>query len=491
VGAHDTHNHPQKPQRHQIAANTPIVRPMMNRPITRRQFVQALAFTAAIPSSFAQDAYAGQYLSASKTKTKLLDGEAPYTDHWQFKTASGHPVIHARQGQELHLRLFNEVDETLWLHFFGLRGPTDMTTVQVAPGVGNSVEVVFTPPDAGTFWFGPLISASKQRDMGLAGMLIVDEATPQNLNDIPMIFDDWSLTENAAINPDFTNLNTAAGEGRIGNWFTVNGQFKPRIALDPAKPARLRMLNVANARTMKLALKGAEGHIIARDGQPTWPTPLGLEPLTLCPGQRVDLLLTEAQDQVVIALETFEDVVEVAFLETTNYGLKPLPTHFQLPANPWALPTSTATPRKLNFAIEGGLKGGLKSAKVNKDVLDLRAMLEQGLAWSLGGNAGLGSPPLFEAALGAVLHITFDNRTAYDQPLHIHGQVWSQLPNQSPATIGPPPPPVWSDTLVIPAKSSRTVQCVASNPGTWAIQSLVAERSDAGLIASFLVSDMP
>ena len=57
--------------------------------------------------------------------------------------------------------------------------------------------------------------------------------------------------------------------------------------------------------------------------------------------------------------------------------------------------------------------------------------------------------------------------------------------------IGPPAPPVWSDVLVVAAKSQSRVQMVADNPGTWAIQSLVAERCDAGLIASFVVSDMP
>jgi hypothetical protein len=32
---------------------------------------------------------------------------------------------------------------------------------------------------------------------------------------------------------------------------------------------------------------------------------------------------------------------------------------------------------------------------------------------------------------------------------------------------------------------------VADNSGTWAIQSLMAERCDAGLIGAFTVADMP
>jgi FtsP/CotA-like multicopper oxidase with cupredoxin domain len=277
----------------------------------------------------------------------------------------------------------------------------------------------------------------------------------------------------------------------LGNWFTVNGKFKPRITLDPTKPTRLRMLNVANTRTMEIVLKGVDGHIIARDGQPILPQPLGLESLSLAPGQRMDLLLSEAQDLSVIALKPFADVVEVAFLETKAYGTKPLPVNFQLPPNPISVIDTSLLPRAITIDIEGGLKGGLKSAKVNKDVLELRAMLEQGLTWSIGGSAGIGSPLLFDVQKGELLHLAFDNRTAFDQPLHVHGHVWSPVDEAAPAFIGPKPAPQWSDTAIIPAKSKRTLQLLADNPGTWAIQSLLAERSDAGLIAPFIVSDMP
>jgi FtsP/CotA-like multicopper oxidase with cupredoxin domain len=465
--------------------------PMMNRPINRRQFAQGIVLAACVSPAFAQDASGVQFLTAAKTKTQLLDGETPKTEHWHFKTESGKPVLRAKQGQEFRLRLLNELDETLWLHFFGVRGPTDMMTVQVEPGSDNALEVVFTPPDAGTFWFGPLIQASKQRELGLTGLLIVEESTPQPFTDVPLIFDDWSLSDIGVIDPDFTNLNRAAGEGRLGNWFTVNGKFKPRIALDPTKPTRLRMLNVANTRTMEIALKGVDGHIIARDGQPILPQPLGLESISLAPGQRMDLLLSEAQDLSVIALKPFTDVVEVAFLETKAYGTKPLPVNFQLPPNPISVIDTSLLPRAITIDIEGGLKGGLKSAKVNKDVLELRAMLEQGLTWSIGGSAGIGSPLLFDVQKGELLHLAFDNRTAFDQPLHVHGHVWSPVDEAAPAFIGPKPAPQWSDTAIIPAKSKRTLQLLADNPGTWAIQSLLAERSDAGLIAPFIVSDMP
>jgi FtsP/CotA-like multicopper oxidase with cupredoxin domain len=465
----------------------------MMRHMNRRRFAQGFALAATLRNSrgWAQDIPQTQTLVAEKTSTRLLGPESPPTEQWHFKTAMGGSVIRAKQGQELRLLVSNTLDEPIWLHFFGLRGPSEMMTVQVSENNPTGVEVVFTPPDAGTFWIGSLLNASKQREMGLSALLIVDEAEEQPYEDIPLIFDDWSLDDDGKIEGDFANLDRAAGEGRLGNWFTVNGSLKPRISLNAEKPARLRLLNVANTRSLKIDVKGLDGLILARDGQPIWPRAIAIGGLELAPGQRADILVTDAQEQVVIAIDLFEDVVEAAFFDAKDYGHKTLPRDLRLPVNPVSGMDSSIIPRDITLAIEGGLKGGLQKSKVGKDELDLRAMLEQGLAWAIGGSSGLGSPPIFGAKRGEVLALTFDNKTMFEQVLHIHGHVWTSLPPVADNAYGPNLPLNWTDTLVIAAKQRAKVFMVADNPGTWAIQSLMAERCDAGLIGAFTVSDMP
>ncbi len=458
--------------------------------MNRRQFAGGVALLSIVPQALAQNQYSVQTITAARTKTRLLGPESPPTEHWHFRTVTGQPIVRAKQGEELRLRLVNELDEPLWLHFFGVRAAADMMTVNVLPGVGSALDVVFTPPDAGTFWFGPLLNASKHREMGLAGMLIVEEADPVNYADVPLIFDDWMIGEDGKIDADFANLERASGDGRLGNWFTVNATFKPRILLPKEQTVRLRLLNVANTRSMNIAFKGVEAMVVARDGQTILPTPLGIKTLELEPGQRADVVLTEAQDQVVIALDLFEDVVEAAFLDATGYGKKTAAL-LAIPANPIPAIDPSVPIRQIAIALEGGQRGGLKSARVGKDTLDLRAMLEQGLAWSIGGNAGLGSPPLFEASHGENLFLRFENKTAFAQPLYVHGHVWRVDPPPKNGFIGPQLPAVWTDTANVPAKSTVQVFLVATNPGTWAIQSLLAERSDAGLIGAFTVADMP
>lgn len=462
---------------------------------TRRQVLTALAAAMAMPRlAVAQetlpDATAGQFLSAEKTQRQLMGPEVAPTDLWHFRTQGKLPVLRAKQGQEFRLRVFNTLEEDLWLHFFGVRGLSDMMTVGVPAGADNNMEVVFTPPDAGTFWFGPLINASRQRDMGLTGLLIVEEAAPPvAFTDIPLIIDDWILDEGGRMDQSFGALDAAIGAGRMGNWFTVNGAYKPRFEVDRSKPTRLRLLNVCNTRSVSLQLKNVDVIIIAEDGQPVAPRAPGLDALTLAPGQRMDMLVANILEQGVVSLDLLEDVVEVAFLIGTGTAGSGVAENFTLPANPLPLPLPSPAPetgegRSIPLLLAGGEKGGLQSARVGEATLDLRQMLEKGLAWAINGIAGLGGPFLFEAQKGETLVFAIDNKTAFAQPLHIHGHVWQVIEQDG----KPVESQGWRDTLVVAGNGSAKVRMVADNPGAWVIQSLIAERCDAGLIGAFKVT---
>lgn len=466
---------------------------MMRSLVTRRWVLQTAAASAAFTRfsqtpAIAQSADTALSLVAEKASSKLLGKDAAATAHWHFKTGGALPVLQATQGIETKLHVTNVLEEDLWLHFFGVRGASDSMTVQVPAGDANGVDIVFTPPDAGTFWFGPLINASRLRDMGLYGMLVVEEAgSVPAFADVLLILDDWKLSDDGMILQGFGDLEAAAGEGRLGNWFTVNNAFKPTFELPKGKPVRLRLLNVANTRTMNVLFKGCDLAIIARDGQPVKPAALGPEALKVAPGQRVDLLITDATDQIVLALDLFEDVVEAAFFSSSGLTKVPSPETLALKGNPLAVVDATVVPRAVPLVLEGGLKGGLKSAKVGDQVLDLRQLLEKGLAWAINGQAGPGSAPLFEAKLGETIILDIDNRTSFEQVLHIHGHVWHQLEQDGKVVEGQS----WRDTAVIPGLTVAKYLFVADNPGAWAIQSLQAERCDAGLLGSFTVANMP
>jgi FtsP/CotA-like multicopper oxidase with cupredoxin domain len=456
--------------------------------LSRRFFIAGMAGTLVVPRFvMAQSADGSVVLTAEKSEMQLLGSGGGKTPVWRFLKEAPMAVLHAKQGQEFKGKTINLLDEEIWLHWFGVRGKSEVMTLNVLPGEANALEFAFTPPDAGTFWFGPLTNASEQRDMGLYGMLIVDEIASTNFIDIPLIFDDWKIDDAGKPVGKFGDLEAAIGEGRMGNWFTLNGAFKPHINVDRAKPARLRLLNAANVRQMNILFKGADFYVMAYDGQPVALKALGLESLKLLPGQRVDLLITEMKGEVTIALDLFEDVVELGYLDGVGADVPhDLPDNFMLPANPLPVLGDLAKAREIPIVIAGGAKGGLKSAKVGDQELDTRGLLEKGLAWAFNGIAGAGGPPLFETVEGETLILVFENTTSFPQPLHIHGHVWKLLEaDGQPAEQQP-----WRDTAVVPGLSKIKLALVADNPGLWVIQSLLAERADAGLLGSFDVKNL-
>ena len=453
-----------------------------------RRNVLAGAMALSLPR-FAVAQVAGEVvLTADKSAMPILTQGGAKTPVWRFMKEQPIAVLHAKQGQELKGRIINHLDEEIWLHWFGVRGPSTMMTLNVLPGDANAVAFDFTPPDAGTFWFGPMTHASQQRDMGLYGMLIVEEATPlaPAFNDVPLIFDDWMIDDKGRQQGKFGDLEMAIGEGRLGDWFTVNGAFKSKIKVTLNKPLRLRLLNAANARVMSIMFKGASPLVMALDGQPTALKPIVETGLKLLPGQRADLLLTEMSPEVAIALDVLDDVTDVVFLQISGVNISDqVADNFKLPANPLIELGDLTTARHIPIEIAGGAKGGLQSAKVGDSTLDMRGLLEKGLAWAFNGIAGVGGPPLFYAKQGETLILEFSNKTSFPQPLHIHGHVWKLMESDGQAVEDS----VWRDTAVVPGLSTAKLAFVADNLGLWGLQSLIAERVDAGLIGAFSVLD--
>lgn len=454
--------------------------------ISRRGFlaIGALAVASPVRAETSGDGY--QVLRARQLKLPLLGPGSPATDTWGFGEDSGPAVITAKQGQDLKLRIYNELDNDLWLHWFGVRGPSDLMTINVAAGEANAVDCVFTPPDAGTFWLGPMVDQSRTRDLGLTAMLIVEEAVaPEGLADLPIILDDWKIDGQGVIDPDFGDMNLVVGEGRLGNWFTVNNRYRPNLPLTPGKYTRLRLLNVANSRTMSVQFKGDDPLLIALDGQPVAARALGQESLMLAPGQRADLLVQGVDGNTRMAVDLFEDIVEVGTLTSDGAGSLPeIADNFALPANPIATSLDLAGAITVPLVIEGGEKGGLTGALYRGEQKDLRGLLEAGMAWAFNGVAGAGGPPLATFSAGATAIIAVDNRTAFAQPLHVHGHVWREIERDGQPLEAEP----FRDTAAVAARSQAKLALVADNPGTWAIQSLVAERADAGLLTSFVVA---
>ena len=456
--------------------------------ITRRQFMGGALALAALPvPAQAQVLTADGFIEihAQKVTLGLLEAGGGKTEAWLLGPGPGPAIIRATQGQPLKLRFINDLDREIWLHFFGVRGPTELMTINVPPGADHAVDCVFTPPDAGTFWIAPMSDQSRMRDMGLEAVLVVEEVKPiPGLTDLVMVLDDWKLDDDGAVAGNFGDVETMVGEGRLGNWFTINNRFRPKLGLAKDGDTRLRILNAANVRTMYLLFKGQNPLLIARDGQPVKPEALNGKSIALAPGERADLIVSASEGDIGLALDLFGDVAEIGYLVAPKgSGAAPagVADNFALPPNPVAPLAPPDKMRGIPITLEGGIKGGLTSAKLNGEERDLRTLLQNGKGWAINGVAGPAAEPIFAARKGETIRLDIANRTAFAQPLHIHGHAWQVLGGEGP---GP-----FQDTVVIPAGQTVSLAFTADNPGLWALHSLVAERADGGLIGTFSVTE--
>ena len=277
-----------------------------------------------------------QILEAAPTKFNLAgadDTAAGSTDVWSYNGLVPGPEIRVKQGDEVRLRLVNNLQEPTTIHWHGIRllnamdGVPNLTQKAVKPG--EQFDYRFSVPDAGTFWYHTHNRSWEQMARGLYGSLIVEERKPQIYeSDFTLIIDDWRLLENGQIDTSsFGNMMDSSHAGRHGNWITVNGKSQPTYELFKSTLTRLRLINTCNSRILRIRIPRLNVHVIARDGQPVEPEFLGDESFDLAPAQRIDLSMEanagSQEDLKLFALTQRGQSVELARFLVRSGNRKP------------------------------------------------------------------------------------------------------------------------------------------------------------------------
>jgi FtsP/CotA-like multicopper oxidase with cupredoxin domain len=272
--------------------------------VNRRQFLKsssALALVAALPigpqrTSAAELSNTTRRLTAAHARLPLLGNRHPATTVFAYDGSVPGPLLRIPQGQAFQARVDNRLDEDTTVHWHGIRVPNAMDGV---PGLtqppikpGQSFTYAFTPPDAGTFLYHSHDNSLEQIGRGLAGALIVEEAEPPQVDrEFLWVVQDWRLSREVKIVPDFGNRMEAAMAGRIGNTVTINGRLANTVSVRAGERIRLRIINAVTARIMALAFEGHRPVVGALDGQPCDPHEPPRGRLLLGPGMRADVIL--------------------------------------------------------------------------------------------------------------------------------------------------------------------------------------------------------
>lgn len=447
----------------------------------------AFAVTGGVPVMLQAEAASDGFteLKIRKVPRVILEG-GKEARLWTYNGINPGPEIRVRRHDQVKVRLINGLDEPTMLHWHGIRidnamDGSPLTQNPVQPG--EAFEYVFTAPDAGTYWYHPHINSSRQVEHGLYGALIVEEKHPlADTEELTLVLDDWLLNDDGTINQKaFGDIRMAAHAGRLGNWFTVNGKSRPRLAAPANRRLRLRLINCANARVMNLQIKGAEPSVAALDGQPLIETrALGTSPLQLGPGGRADLMIRRGSDEIVLAnLNQNNEPLEVAYIDRTgDPGAADTGPIAALPVNglPATLDIAGVTPSEL--VMEGGAMGGLAGAKLRGRDVDMRELVQNAMAWAFNGVAGMTEEPFASLKKGDTAVFDFVNKTAWPHAMHLHGH------HVLPLTIDDRPiaNQDWRDTVLMSANSNMRVAFVADNPGKWMLHCHMLEHQAAGMM---------
>jgi FtsP/CotA-like multicopper oxidase with cupredoxin domain len=476
-------------------------------PLTRRRFVAGMAATVtamALPrTAWASETAADGYrVLHARPGTAALrgKGEAP-TPIWGYDGMSPGPTLRVKQGEELKVRLVNDLDQSTVIHWHGMRIPNAMDGVpfltQKPIEPGKTFDYHFTPPDAGTFWYHTHFGSTEQLARGLYGVLIVEERdAPQVDRDLMLVVDDWRLMDNGEIHPSFGNFHDAMMAGRLGQYITLNSEDMLDLPVKANERLRLRIVNTANSRIFQFRIAKHVARVMAVDGQPCPPEVAPNGVLRLAPGNRVDLFLDAKLAPGARAPITVDDLRGGELqLGSLVYDAgeplrdKPLPEPRPLADNPLPASLDLSGALKIDVPLDGGgmammmgrgMGGGMGGGRFQG-----YGIPPQQRIWALAGVAATGhdGPPMFTVERGRTVVLNYPNRTAFPHAMHVHGHHFRQFDRS-----GEGFKPYWLDTVIVDPERTERIAFVADNPGKWMMHCHMIEHMAAGMAAWFEVT---
>ncbi len=410
------------------------------------------------------------------------------------------PVFRTRVGETVRVRLNNQLREHTTIHWHGIRVPNAMdgvpyvTQTPVLPGEDFLYE--FIPPDPGLFFFHPHCNTAEQFGRGLAGILIVDDdSAPQFDDDVFCALRDWRVDGQGNFLPFITNEG-AGRAGSFGDLRTTNLQIAPEIEVPAGADIRLRIANLDPTRNGEIGISGAEGFVIAIDGNAV--TPFSLTSWRLGPAMRLELCVRTPPNGGAFTLLDYFSEEPVTLAAFNARGAARRTGEF----SPAALPPVRITePDIANTSLR---VMELSASAVATQYPDLAPIVlpdgrvinlldslctsaetlwaVDGQTWPEQGHENA-PPPILRFARGETAYIEFFNSSRFPHPMHLHGHSFKVL-----SASELPRPVHWADTVLVMPDERVRIAFVADNPGNWMLHCHIIEHQETGMMAWFQVA---
>jgi FtsP/CotA-like multicopper oxidase with cupredoxin domain len=391
---------------------------------------------------------------------------------WGFNQQLPGPVLRARAGDTLVVRVTNNLSEATTIHWHGISLPASMDGthgVQKPIEPGEVFEYRFVVPDAGTFWYHSHENETVQMERGMYGALIVDGETDVRVDEERIfMIDDMKLNKHNDFASPSWYLPRAIErhDGRQGNTLLLNGKENLVIHVNGGQTERWRFINSSSARYFRLYLGGKEFKIIASDGG-LLERPVTVTEALITPGERIDIAVDFAEG------ESF-DIESLAYNRMTTFKSKRekfatvqsgenKPSTAFIPETLWKIEPlagqHTIVNRKITFSVDPRIRDR-KDFRVNNGtfVNDKPVQVGDLQVWEI------------------------KNTSRMDHPFHLHGFFFQVIEENGNA----PAYKAWKDTVNIAPLGTVKIAWMPDNrPGKWMYHCHIIEHHAAGMMAHF------
>lgn len=399
-------------------------------------------------------------LKAGRARAVLDDQEI---DVLAYNGTVPGPILQARPGQRVIVHFENALAEPTTVHWHGLRIPESMDgspRIQSPVKPGESFTYDFVVPEAASFWYHPHVETHDQLERGLYGGIVVqDDLDPIYDLERVLVLDDVLLDASGNIKPP--TLDGLDGmTGRYGNVLLTNGK-NAKLAKASARKGqveRWRIVNVANARLMKLHVEGARVRLIATDGG-LLAKPIDVtSELALPVGGRLDLEVSYATATEAKLVVADADAPRTMFAVSVADGAdtpRAIPWPAVKPIIPERAPTS-AFEMSFDYVTNGPSE------------------------WQVNGQAHW-MDPILTVPQGTTVKMRLSNGSGgVAHPFHMHGQFFRVL--------GDPSMPGLRDTVMVPEHGPVEIVTYFDNPGRWMAHCHILEHAALGMMTEIEVT---
>ncbi len=377
------------------------------------------------------------------------------------------PTIRLQVGQRLVVDLDNQLAVPTTIHWHGMSVPFAMDGVpwMTDPvGPGEQFRYEFQAEQAGTFWYHPHIDTERQVDLGLYGVVIVeDPAEPQADLDIVAVIDDWSraMVGDTGAPVDMTDADQAHGLHADEGLWTVNGQVQPVLRAPAGSSVRLRLLDASNTGYLLLGRDDGDALRLLATDQGLLPAAQAVERLLLVPGDRSEVELSLGESAFELLDHPYDHEGGEALGEATPMlGVRP--------------EGEGSAPGPLDLPFAGGEPSPDPG---DTDIVYVFAGDTSTGQWFINGEQ-FPDVTIESLPLGADAIVEVRNLSPTHHPFHLHGHHFELLSLDG-------VPPAWrtiEDTIELPLYGVARLRLLADNPGDWMTHCHILPHAEGGMM---------